>query len=114
MSQEVHGSSKVSFSDLPASEALEAAKLMPNHSTVSFHGKATHEGYKNIPVSYLLCTEDLCVAPGLQQRIIDMLVNEAGVKVDVLKLSSGHCPNVSVPKTLGHIIRRVAGENLKF
>jgi hypothetical protein len=112
MSHEIHGSSKINFSDLPASEALEWAKMMPNHSTVSFAGKATHDGYKNFPVSYLNCTEDRCVMPELQQSMIDMLTSEAGVGVDIHEISSGHCPNVSVPRSVGQIIRKVAGEDV--
>lgn len=112
MSHEIHGSAEINFADLPASEGVEWAKLMPNHSTVSFSGKATHEGYRNIPVSYLKCTADLCVVPELQQRMIDMMTNEVGIKVDVHELPSGHCPNVSRPKTVGQVIRKIAGEDV--
>lgn len=112
MAQEIHGSAKISYSDVPESEGLECAKLMPNHSAISFRGKATFEGYKNFPISYLICTEDKCVFPELQQRIVDMLVNEAGVNVDVHKIQSGHCPNISRPKTLGFLIRRIVGEDV--
>lgn len=112
MSHEIYGSSKINFSDLPASEALECVKLMPDHSTVSFAGKATHPGYENIPISYLKCTEDLCVVPELQQSMIDMMTKEAGINVDVLEIPTGHCPNASVPKTVGQVIRKVAGEDV--
>lgn len=58
-----------------------------------------------------MCTEeDLCVLPELQQRIINMLTDEAGVDVDVHMIPSGQCPNVGVPKTLVQLFRRLSGE----
>lgn len=101
MSHDIRGSSTVSFSDLPASEALEWAKIMPEHSTVTFSGELTHPGYKHIPVSYLLCTADLVIPPKFQDGIIEMMINEAGVEVDVHTIPAGHCPNVSMPKPVG-------------
>jgi hypothetical protein len=112
MSHEIHGSSKANFSDLPASEALEWAKLKPEHSTVTFSGELTYAGYKHIPVSYLLCTADIVVPPELQQSMIDMMVSEAGVNVDVHTIPSGHCPNASMPKTVGQVILKVAVQKI--
>ena len=112
MSHEIHGSLKVNLSDLPASEALEWAKLMPEHSTITFSGALTYAGYKHIPVSYLLCTADVVVPPELQQSMVDMMVNEAGVKVDVHTIASDHCPNVSMPKTVGQVILKVATQSI--
>ena len=85
---------------------------MPEHSTVSFSGELTHAGYKDIPVSYLMCEADIVVAPKLQQSMIDMMIGEAGVEVDVHTIQSGHCPNVSMPKTVGQIIAKIAGRRL--
>jgi predicted esterase len=112
MSHDIHGSSKVNFSDLPASEALEWAKMMPEHSTISFSGELTYPGYKHIPVSFLFCEADIVVSPKLQQSIIDMMENEAGVKVDVHTIRAGHCPNASMPKTVGQVILKIAGQQI--
>lgn len=112
MAQDAHGAAKIVYSDVPDSEALECARLTPFHSAISFAGKLTFEGYKNMPVSYMFCTEDQCVLPELQQRMIDMLVNEAGVNVDVHKVQSDHCPNISRPKTVGLLVRKLAGEEV--
>lgn len=112
MSHDIHGSSKVNFSDLPVSEALEWAKLMPEHSSLSFSGELTYAGYKHIPVSYLLCEAEIVVPPKLQQSMIEMIITEAGVKVDVHTIPSGHCPNASMPKTVGQVILKVAGEKI--
>jgi hypothetical protein len=91
---------------------MEWAKLSAPHSTISFQGEATHDGYRNFPVSYLKCTEDQVVLPEVQQRCIDMMTEEARIHVDVHEIASGHCPNVSVPRTVGQIIRKVAGDNI--
>ena len=85
---------------------------MTVHSTISFGGQLTHAGYKDIPVAYLNCTKDIVVTPELQQGFIDMMVNEAGVSVEIHELAASHAPIVSLPKTVGQIIRRVAGEKV--
>ncbi|KEF57717.1 uncharacterized protein A1O9_05635, partial [Exophiala aquamarina CBS 119918] len=80
------------------------------NSAISFTRKATFEGYKNFAISYLICMEDKCVFPELQQRIVNILVNEAGVDVDVHKMQSGHCPSISRTKNVGFLIRRLVRE----
>jgi hypothetical protein len=78
MSQDPHGSAKIIFSDLPASEALEWAKMMSEHSTVTFSAKLAYAGYLHIPVSFVMTEGDLCVPPELQQSMIDMMIKKAG------------------------------------
>ncbi|KAI1304800.1 Alpha/beta hydrolase fold-1 [Xylaria venustula] len=85
------------FSDLPREQGLYYHSQFAQHSAVSFTNKLTYAGYKDVPVSYLLCEEDLVVPPEIQRREIEMIETETGSKVDVTSIKSGHCPNVSVP-----------------
>jgi hypothetical protein len=94
------------------SEGIEWAKLSAPHSSISFQGEATHEGYRNMPVAYVKCTEDLVILPDVQQRCIERMSKDAGIDVEVHELATGHCPNISAPKTIGQIVRKVAGEKI--
>ena len=52
----------------------------------------------NIPVSYLLCEDDLVVPPAQQKAGIAMIERQNGRKVDVTSIKTGHCPFVSKPQ----------------
>ncbi|KAI0399120.1 Alpha/beta hydrolase fold-1 [Xylaria palmicola] len=91
-------SAAAAFSDLPRDDALRWQAQFALHSAVSFTNPLTHAGYKDIPVSYLLCEEDLVVSPEIQRREIEMVERETGRKVDVTSIKAGHCPNLSVPE----------------
>ncbi|PWY83368.1 hypothetical protein BO70DRAFT_361485 [Aspergillus heteromorphus CBS 117.55] len=43
------------FSDLPPAQGLALIKLFPAHSAASFANPLTYAGYKDVPVSYLIC-----------------------------------------------------------
>ncbi|KAL1620212.1 hypothetical protein SLS56_009758 [Neofusicoccum ribis] len=90
-------SAKFTFSDLPDEEGLKLAQSMPHHSAISFNGKLSYAAYKDLPVSYILCTQDCCVPPDLQRSMIASIERESGRKVHVQELESGHCPNASRP-----------------
>lgn len=85
----------------------------PKHSAISFSNELTHAGYKDMPVSCLVCEEDLCIPVDVQDREIEMIERESGMKVDVTRIRADHCPNitsthattdwiVSVPKSAGN------------
>ncbi|PQE30488.1 methylesterase 6 protein [Rutstroemia sp. NJR-2017a WRK4] len=82
----------ICFSDIPKEDGLEFMKRFPRHSAISFANELTHGGYKNIPVSYLLCEEDLCIPPAVQREGIAMIEKESGKKVDVTSIKTGHGP----------------------
>lgn len=70
-------------------------RAFAKHSGASFATELTHEGYKDVPVSYLFCEEDLCVPPGVQQAGIDMIERVSGGEVDVTRIRADHVPNFS-------------------
>ncbi|KAF2684508.1 alpha/beta-hydrolase [Lentithecium fluviatile CBS 122367] len=89
---------KYAFSDLPLSEGTKWVKTFSEHSAISFANELTYAGYKDVPVSYLFCEADECVIPAAQQRAIDVIEKANGGKVDVTRIKSDHCPNVSHPE----------------
>jgi len=89
-------SARYSFSDLPLEQALAWNNQFALHSAVSFTNPLTHAGYKDVPVSYLVCEEDIVITSEIQRREIEMIENETGTKVDVTSIKAGHCPTTSV------------------
>lgn len=100
------------FSDLSPDLALEWGKKMTTHSLPSFSGKLTYPAYRHIPTSFIFCERDLIISPDLQRATILFLEGERGGEgsVGVVKLDTGHCPNVSVPEeTAAGIAKAIEG-----
>lgn len=77
-------------------EAGEAiVRKNAKHSAQSFGNELTYAGYKDIPVSYLLCEEDLAGPPAFQREMIAMIEQFSGRKVDVTSIQADHCPHLS-------------------
>lgn len=70
-------------------------KKFPKHSAISFINELTHPGYKDVPISYLVCEEDLCIPVDVQDREIEMIERESGKKVDVTRIKADHCCNIT-------------------
>ncbi len=82
----------------PKSSPEEGEALMrglAKHSAQSFGNELTHAGYKDIPVSYLLCEEDLAGPPPFQREMIAMMEEASGRKVDVTGIKADHFPSLS-------------------
>ena len=90
-------SAALTFSDLPSTEGEAWIRRFPQHSAVSFSNELTYAGYKDIPVSYLLCEDDLCVTPDLQTKGIQSMEEASARKVDITGIKSDHVPPVSHP-----------------
>ncbi|KAI1817860.1 alpha/beta-hydrolase [Poronia punctata] len=98
------------FNDSPPDRAIEFQKQFALHSAVSFTNPLTHPGYKDVPVSYLVCEEDLVITPEIQRKEIEMIEKETGNKVDVTSIKAGHCPTTSVNDQVVDWITKVAQE----
>lgn len=103
-------SAKLTFSDLPLEEGVAWIKKFPQHSAISFVNPLTHAGYKDIPVSYLLCEKDLVIPPEVQKTGIEMIEKESGRKVDVTAIPRDHVPNARYPEEVADWIVKVAGK----
>jgi hypothetical protein len=93
-------SAAITFSDLPKEEGEAWVKKMPHHSAICFAGELTYAAYKNIPVLYLLCEEDLVIPAKVKRDEIELIEKENRKKVDVMGIKTGHCPGTSAPKKL--------------
>ena len=83
---------------------------MSEHSRISFEGRLTYPGYKDVPVSYMMCESDMIVPSDMQLRIIETVERETGKTVDVHNIPTDHFPYLSAPDTVVTVVRRVCGE----
>lgn len=93
---------------IPAEEGTALVWKFPKHSGASFINELTYAGYKHVPVSYLLCEDDLCIPPDVQRDGIEIIEKERGRKVDVTSIKSDHCPNWSATQLMADWIVDVA------
>jgi hypothetical protein len=75
--------------------------MSTRQSGFCFPATLSHAGFKDVPVSYLLCTKDLAHEPELQRASIAMMERQIGGDIDVTEIESGHAPNASRPEEVG-------------
>lgn len=86
------------FNCLPPADGVAKAGQFGKHSSVSFGDVLTHNGYKDVPVSWLFCELDRCVVPDVQQTAIEVIeeswngTEREGSKVHVKRLVCDHIP----------------------
>ncbi|RSL62698.1 hypothetical protein CEP53_004681 [Fusarium sp. AF-6] len=86
---------RVSFTNLPKDEGEFWAAKLVKHSSISFGNPLTYAGFKDVPVSYLLCEDDRAILPQAQRAGIDMIEKESGNKVDVTSIKGDHVAPLS-------------------
>lgn len=91
--------------DLPAEVGEAVVEGFACHSAVSFTNELTHAGYKNIPVSYLVCEIDTCIPLESQKLGIENIEKSSGKKVAITSINAAHMPNMSaLPKVVEWIV----------
>ncbi|CZR55098.1 uncharacterized protein PAC_04984 [Phialocephala subalpina] len=93
-----------------AEEGEAWIRKMSCHSAISFTNELTYAGYKDVPVSYLVCEEDLVIPLKNQREEIEMIERESGRKVDVTSIKTGHVPIASQPQLVIDWILDVVGK----
>lgn len=92
---------RLTLSDMPDIKEAEVwARKLTSHSSLAFADPLTAAGYKEIPVSYLVCEKDLVVTPAAQRKMIADLEQETGVKIDVTSIQAGHAINITAIEQL--------------
>jgi hypothetical protein len=98
------------FTNLPQDQGLHWVAEMPGHSRISFDNPATYEAFRDIPMTYMICEEDLIIPAAIQREMVEMVERETGRKVDVYSYPVGHVPNITAWKDVVTTIRAAAGE----
>ncbi|KIW22402.1 uncharacterized protein PV07_12290 [Cladophialophora immunda] len=103
---------KATFPDLEFDKAVATVRSMSRHSALSFASEVTYPGYKHVPVSFIVCENDMIIPPDLQRGYIEMIRRESGSAVDVHTLNTGHCPNTTAPDQLAKVIVQIAAASV--
>lgn len=101
---------RICLNNLSPEAGTAIVEQFSKHSFPSFTSELTHAGYKDIPVSYLFCEEDLCIPPAVQQAGIDEIERVSGRKVDVTSITADHCPNWTAKQKVVEWILDIAGK----
>ena len=80
----------------PAETAAAVAALRPANRLV-FGGVPDTIGWQTTPSTYVVCTEDLTVAPDLQRAMAERAT-------DVVQWPTGHCPMLSRPDLVADLL----------
>jgi hypothetical protein len=112
MTLEAEGNSKVTFSDLPLSEAVAWAGKMPHHSTLTFGGELNHPAYLNISSFYLFAENDKTIPREMQRSMVDVASELRGSPIIEYAIPTGHFQFISQPGMVVEVVRTVAGETL--
>ncbi|CAK7237917.1 hypothetical protein SBRCBS47491_010205 [Sporothrix bragantina] len=99
---------EIFYNDLTLEAAAQTASTLKCHSYRTFFSKLTYAAYKDIPVTYVLCEKDNAIPAAVQQIMVD----NAGVHIDVDKLDASHSPFLSQPDNVVAACRRAVGEVL--
>ncbi|KAH4405957.1 hypothetical protein HBH70_136710 [Parastagonospora nodorum] len=94
--------------DLSWDVGYEHCLNLAHHSAAAFLEEVTQVAYKDIPVSYIFCENDLVVTPKQQEGFINVIAEATGKGVDVVNLPYGHCPNWSAPEKVAEIFEQLA------
>jgi hypothetical protein len=112
MTLEAEGNSKVTFSDLPVSEAVAWAGKMPHHSTLTFGGEFSHLTYLGIPSFCVIAENDRVMRPEMQRSMVDAANELRGSPIMEYAIPTDHFPFISQPGMAVEVVRKVAGEKL--
>lgn len=83
-----------------ATVAAAVAQLQPQ-AVATLTGKVTRAPWKDVPSTYVVCTDDRAIAPSLQR----WLAQRCG---DVVELAASHSPFLSMPDRLAELLADIA------
>lgn len=101
---------KLVFNNLSPELGIKWAARFTSHSAPSFASPLTYAGYKDVPTSWLLCENDLCIKPEWQRKAIERIERVSGRKVDVTSGGWDHVPSVEKPEDVIGWIEGVVGK----
>ena len=68
----------------------------------------SHEAFREVPITYLLCENDQALPIGVQKMMIGR-IEEAGVNVGTIESCEGsHSPFLSMPEKVVEVVVRAA------
>lgn len=94
---------------LPRSRAEELARENVTHNIMVVNGDVEGVPWMDVESTYVVCEKDDALLAPLQRSMVKD-AQEAGEKVRVETLESGHCPFLSQPDEVVRIVEKVAAK----
>ncbi|KAE8361454.1 Alpha/beta hydrolase fold-1 [Aspergillus caelatus] len=105
----VPDAASVFYQDLPDDEAaFWAERLVPQPASAQLN-PITHEAFRNIPATYILCEDDRAIPVSIQEKMISDVQN-AGASMDVIRIPASHSPFLSMPDSTAEIVVNLAAK----
>lgn len=96
----------VFYQDCTPSDRSRACSLLQSQSENSLHATVASSGWCRIPTLYVVCAQDNCMLPSLQQTFARTL-QVSNRRSAVVTLQTGHSPFLTNLRELVHLILRV-------
>lgn len=93
----------VFYNDCPAAAAAAAVARLCPQKAVTFKQDATRAAWKDIPSTYVRCTNDMAISLAAQDLLVERLPNPA-----VATLVADHSPFIGTPSALADILAPLA------
>jgi hypothetical protein len=87
--------------------AIAWAEAAPKHSLLSFKSCLKTALYEHVPSSYILCEDDAIIPPSKQEEYVGNLESGARTKPDLLRIPTGHVPNLTAVDTLAETLHSI-------
>lgn len=97
------------YHELPQAESEHWISLLRPQSLVANVSPVTCEGFREVPTSYLVCTEDRAIPIDAQRAMLEAL---KPTELRTEEIASAHSPFLSVPERAAEFVRRSAGEKI--
>ena len=94
---------------LPRSRAEELARANVTHNIMVVGGDVEGVPWMDVESTYVVCEKDEAILVRLQRHMVKD-AQDAGGKVQVETLQSGHCPFLSRPDEMVGIVEKVAAK----
>ena len=105
------GAVEAFYHDLPRVEGEKwAASLKPTTSLGALVQPSKYTAYEDIPVHFLLCTDDRANPVEIQRMVVDRIEENAKAKLQVTEIHCSHSPFLSRVEETTAFLRRAAGE----
>ena len=99
------------YNDVPREEAEVYAAKLKLQSAGNFDCRLTYGAYKDIPSTYLHCTNDRMIVYEKQKELVAN-ARAVGGKIETVICDASHSPFLSQPAFTADVIRRAAGDQI--
>lgn len=97
------------YNDIDIGRAKELASSNVTHNWLAASGQVNDAPWKDLPTTYIYCTQDLAIMLPLQESMVRDALNAKGAsRVVTETIEASHCPFLSKPEEVIQIVHQAA------